>query len=335
MTTTPALSTTALSTTAATDAARRVLDTVETAVVGKRKSLELVLTGLLAGGHVLLEDLPGLGKTLAARSFAQALGLPFARAQFTPDLLPADLTGAEVFDQRSGEFVFRPGPVFTGLLLADEINRTPPKTQSALLEAMQERQVSVEGTTRPLPVPFHVLATANPIEHEGTYPLPEAQLDRFLLRLSFGYPSAEQEWELVSRRIDRRREEQTVAQVLDAEQLLALQAAVEEVHVEDAVGRYAVDLVAATRRHQNALVGASPRGTLALITCARALAVIRGRGYVVPEDVKELAHPALDHRVTVRPELWLQNATGAGVVDAVLEQVPVPVASPQPARSPS
>ena len=335
MTTTPALSTTALSTTAATDAARRVLDAVETAVVGKRQSLELVLTGLLAGGHVLLEDLPGLGKTLAARSFARALGLPFARAQFTPDLLPADLTGAEVFDQRSGEFVFRPGPVFTGLLLADELNRTPPKTQSALLEAMQERQVSVEGTTRPLPVPFHVLATANPIEHDGTYPLPEAQLDRFLLRLSFGYPSAEQEWELVSRRIDRRREEQTVAQVLDAEQLLALQAAVEEVHVEDAVGRYAVDLVAATRRHQNALVGASPRGTLALITCARALAVIRGRGYVVPEDVKELAHPALDHRVTVRPELWLQNATGAGVVDAVLEQVPVPVASPQPARSPS
>ena len=330
MTTTPALSTTA-----ATDAARRVLDAVETAVVGKRQSLELVLTGLLAGGHVLLEDLPGLGKTLAARSFAQALGLPFARAQFTPDLLPADLTGAEVFDQRTGEFVFRPGPVFTGLLLADEINRTPPKTQSALLEAMQERQVSVEGTTRPLPVPFHVLATANPIEHEGTYPLPEAQLDRFLLRLSFGYPSAEQEWEVVSRRIDRRREEQTVAQVLDAEQLLALQAAVEEVHVEDAVGRYAVDLVAATRRHQNALVGASPRGTLALITCARALAVIRGRGYVVPEDVKELAHPALDHRVTVRPELWLQNATGAGVVDAVLEQVPVPVASPQPVRSPS
>ena len=335
MTTTPALSTTALSTTAATDAARRVLDAVETAVVGKRQSLELVLTGLLAGGHVLLEDLPGLGKTLAARSFAQALGLPFARAQFTPDLLPADLTGAEVFDQRTGEFVFRPGPVFTGLLLADEINRTPPKTQSALLEAMQERQVSVEGTTRPLPVPFHVLATANPIEHEGTYPLPEAQLDRFLLRLSFGYPSAEQEWEVVSRRIDRQHEEQTVAQVLDAKQLLALQAAVEEVHVEDAVGRYAVDLVAATRRHQNALVGASPRGTLALITCARALAVIRGRGYVVPEDVKELAHPALDHRVTVRPELWLQNATGAGVVDAVLEQVPVPVASPQPARSPS
>ncbi|MGO2754822.1 MAG: AAA family ATPase [Brachybacterium alimentarium] len=304
-----------------------VLDAVETAVVGKRSSLEMVLTGILAGGHVLLEDLPGLGKTLAARSFAQALGLPFTRAQFTPDLLPADLTGAEVFDQRTGEFVFRPGPVFTGLLLADEINRTPPKTQSALLEAMQERQVSVEGTTRKLPQPFHVLATANPVEHEGTYPLPEAQLDRFLLRLSFGYPTAEQEWDVVARRIDRRREEQVVPEVLDAEGLLAVQSAVEDVHVEDSVGHYAVELVAATREHQHSLVGASPRGTLALITCARALAVIRGRSYVVPEDVKALAHPALDHRVTVKPELWLQNATGAGVVESVLGQVAVPAAA--------
>ncbi|MGO1228686.1 MAG: AAA family ATPase [Brachybacterium tyrofermentans] len=312
--------------TAATAAAKVVLDAVEGAVIGKRESLELVLTGILAGGHVLLEDLPGLGKTLAARSFAQALGLPFKRAQFTPDLLPADLTGAEVFDQRTGEFVFRPGPVFTGLLLADEINRTPPKTQSALLEAMQERQVSVEGTTRPLPQPFHVLATANPVEHEGTYPLPEAQLDRFLLRLSFGYPTAAQEWEVVSRRIDRRREEQAVPEVLDAQGLLAVQSAVEDVHVEESVGHYAVELVAATRRHQHALVGASPRGTLALITCARALALIRGRTYVVPEDIKALAHPALDHRVTVKPELWLQNATGAGVVESVLDQVPVPAA---------
>ena len=310
----------------ATAAAHAVLDAVETAVVGKRESLELVLTGILAGGHVLLEDLPGLGKTLAARSFAQALGLEFTRAQFTPDLLPADLTGAEVFDQRNGEFVFRPGPVFTGLLLADEINRTPPKTQSALLEAMQERQVSVEGTTRPLPEPFHVLATANPVEHEGTYPLPEAQLDRFLLRLSFGYPTAEQEWEVVSRRLDRRREEQTVREVLDAETLRGVQQVVEDVHVDDAVGHYAVELVAATRVHQNSLVGASPRGTLALITCARALAVIRGRSYVIPEDIKALAHPALDHRVTVKPELWLQNATGAGVVESVLSQTPVPAA---------
>ena len=319
-----------LSVEAAGEAATAVLDAVETAVVGKREALELLLTGVLAGGHVLLEDLPGLGKTLAARSFAQALGLPFTRAQFTPDLLPADLTGAEVFDQRSGEFVFRPGPVFTGLLLADEINRTPPKTQSALLEAMQERQVSVEGTTRPLPRPFHVLATANPIEHEGTYPLPEAQLDRFLLRLSFGYPTAEQEWDVVARRIGRRREEQSVTQVLDGAGLLAVQAAVETVHVEDSVGHYAVQLVAATREHQHALVGASPRGTLALITCARALALIRGRSYVVPEA---LAHPALDHRVTVKPELWLQNITGHGVVEAVLGQVPVPAAVEPPATS--
>nr|WP_233190725.1 MoxR family ATPase [Brachybacterium sp. UMB0905] len=322
-----------LSVEAAGEAATAVLDAVETAVVGKREALELLLTGVLAGGHVLLEDLPGLGKTLAARSFAQALGLPFTRAQFTPDLLPADLTGAEVFDQRSGEFVFRPGPVFTGLLLADEINRTPPKTQSALLEAMQERQVSVEGTTRPLPRPFHVLATANPIEHEGTYPLPEAQLDRFLLRLSFGYPTAEQEWDVVARRIGRRREEQSVTQVLDGAGLLAVQAAVETVHVEDSVGHYAVQLVAATREHQHALVGASPRGTLALITCARALALIRGRSYVVPEDIKALAHPALDHRVTVKPELWLQNITGHGVVEAVLGQVPVPAAVEPPATS--
>lgn len=317
--------------TEATRAATAVLDTVERAVVGKRDSLELVLAGILAGGHVLIEDLPGLGKTLAARSFAQALGLPFTRAQFTPDLLPSDLTGAEVFDQRNGEFLFRPGPVFTGLLLADEVNRTPPKTQSALLEAMQERQVTVEGTTRALPRPFHVLATANPIEHEGTYPLPEAQLDRFLLRLSFGYPTAADEWDVVSRRLDRRREEQSVTEVLDREGLLAVQEAVEDVHVEDAIGHYAVELVAATRTHQHSLVGASPRGTLALITCARALAVIRGRTYVVPEDIKALAHPALDHRVTVKPELWLQNATGAGVVESVLSQVPVPAATEAPA----
>lgn len=314
----------------ASRAATAVLDAVETAVVGKRDSLELVLAGILAGGHVLLEDLPGLGKTLAARSFAQALGLPFTRAQFTPDLLPADLTGAEVFDQRTSEFVFRPGPVFTGLLLADEINRTPPKTQSALLEAMQERQVSVEGTTRPLPRPFHVLATANPVEHEGTYPLPEAQLDRFLLRLSFGYPSPEQEWDVVARRIGRRQEEQTVPQVLDGEGLLGAQQAVETVHVQDSVGHYAVELVSATRRHAHALVGASPRGTLALVTCARALAVIRGRDYVVPEDIKELAHPALDHRVTVKPELWLQNATGSGVVESALGTVEVPAAAEPP-----
>jgi MoxR-like ATPase len=310
----------------ASRAAGEVLDEVETAVVGKREVLESVLAGILAGGHVLLEDLPGLGKTLAARSLAQALGLPFTRAQFTPDLLPADLTGAEVFDQRTSEFTFRPGPVFTGLLLADEVNRTPPKTQSALLEAMQERQVTVEGTTRPLPRPFHVLATANPVEHEGTYPLPEAQLDRFLLRVSFGYPDAEQEWDVLSRRLERRAEEQEVRQILDDDGLLAAQAAVEGVHVQPDVGRYAISLVRATRDHQNSLVGSSPRGSLALVTCARALAVIRGRDYVVPEDVKVLAHAALDHRVIVRPELWLQNVTAASIVDSVLSDVRVPAA---------
>ncbi len=217
--------------------ASEVVDQVCRAVVGKRRELELVLAGILAGGHVLLEDLPGLGKTLAARCLAQALGLDFRRAQFTPDLLPSDLTGGYVYDQSRSEFRFRQGPVFTGLLLADEINRTPPKTQAALLEAMQERQVSVEGSTFALPRPFHVLATANPIEHEGTYPLPEAQLDRFLLRLSFGYPSADEEWQVLQRRMGRKQEEQRVDQVLDPATLLRVQASVEEVHVEESVGR--------------------------------------------------------------------------------------------------
>ena len=302
----------------------RVLASVRTAVVGADRGLELVLAGIVAGGHVLIEDFPGLGKTLAARSFAQALGLTFTRAQFTPDLLPADITGSFMFDQNTGAFTFRQGPLFTGLLLADEINRTPPKTQSALLEAMQERQVTVEGKTFPLPHPFHVLATANPVEHEGTYPLPEAQLDRFLLRLAFGYPTPEEEWEVLARRIARQREEQIVEQVLDAGQLLGLQAAAERVHVHPAVGAYAVSLVSATRVHPQALIGASPRGSLALLTGSRAWALLHGRGYVIPEDVKALAHAALDHRITVRPELWLQNVTSAGVVDSVLRSVPVP-----------
>ena len=224
--------TTAIDVPAATRLARQVLDEVERAVVGKRGPLTLVLAGILAGGHVLLEDFPGLGKTLAARSFAQALGLRFTRAQFTPDLLPADLTGSYIYDQRQGEFVFRPGPLFTGLLLADEINRTPPKTQSALLEAMQERQVTVEGHTHRLDAPFHVLATANPVEYEGTYPLPEAQLDRFLLRVGFGYPSADEEWDVVRRRLDRRQEEILLDRVTDARGLLAIQGALETVEVD-------------------------------------------------------------------------------------------------------
>lgn len=315
---------TALSTAEAGALAAAVLDAVERAVVGKREQLTLVLTAILAKGHVLLEDLPGLGKTLAARSLAQALGLDFRRAQFTPDLLPSDLTGSYVFDQRRSEFDFRPGPIFAGLLLADEINRTPPKTQAALLEAMQEHQVSVEGSTFALPQPFHVIATANPIEHEGTYPLPEAQLDRFALRVSFGYPSPDDEWDIVARRLARRSEDQTVPTVLPVDGLLSLQTVVETVHVDPAVGRYAVALATATRSHPDAAVGASPRASLTLVTCARALALIEGRAFVVPEDIKALAHAALDHRITVKPELWLSDASAARVVNDALASVEVP-----------
>ena len=303
---------------------RQVLERVNQAVVGKTDALELVLAGIVAGGHVLLEDYPGLGKTLAARSFAQALGLEFRRVQFTPDLLPSDVTGAFVYDQGRSEFVFRPGPIFTGLLLADEINRTPPKTQAALLESMQERQVTVEGETFALPSPFHVLATANPVEYEGTYPLPEAQLDRFMLRVGFGYPSQREEWDVLKRRMTRRREEQQVEPVTDAAGLAAIQAAVETVTVEQSVGRYCVDLASATRRDAKVLVGASPRGSLALLLVSRAYAVVKGRDYVIPEDVKAVATAALAHRITVRPELWLQDVTGAGVVRDVLESVPSP-----------
>ena len=304
-----------------------VLDAIEVAVVGKRAGLTLVLSSILAGGHVLIEDMPGLGKTLAARSFAQALGLTFTRAQFTPDLLPADLSGSFVYDQRTAEFVFRPGPIFTGLLLADEINRTPPKTQAALLEAMQERQVTVEGQTFPLDAPFHVIATANPVEYEGTYPLPEAQLDRFLMRVAFGYPTRDEEWEVLQRRMERRQEEQTVRQVTDAPTLLAMQRAVESVTVDDSITRYCVDLAIATRRHPHVLIGASPRGALALMLTGRAHAVIAHRDYVTPEDVKAVARAVLSHRVTVRPELWMSSATGATVVDEVLASVPTPSAT--------
>ncbi|HEX6497996.1 MAG TPA: MoxR family ATPase [Micromonosporaceae bacterium] len=307
-----------------------VLDEVGTVVVGKRETLELVLAGILAGGHVLLEDLPGLGKTLTARSFAQALGLGFRRLQFTPDLLPADVTGSFLYDQRNHDFTFRAGPIFTNLLLADEINRTPPKTQAALLEAMQEKQVSVEGTTYRLEAPFHVLATANPIEYEGTYPLPEAQLDRFLLRVSFGYPSREEEWDVLRRRVDRRREEAQLAPVVDADTLLAMQEALEDVAVEDSIGRYMVDLTAATRAHPSVLVGASPRGSLALLLLSRARAALAGRDFVIPEDVKEVAGPALGHRITLRPEMWLRRVDPASVVAEVLAATPAPASGALP-----
>lgn len=308
----------------------RVLDRVGTVVVGNRPALELVLAGVLAGGHVLLEDLPGLGKTLTARSFAQALGLDFRRLQFTPDLLPADVTGSFLYDQRKHDFTFRAGPVFTNLLLADEINRTPPKTQAALLEAMQEKQVSVEGVTYRLEPPFHVLATANPIEYEGTYPLPEAQLDRFLLRVSFGYPAADEELTVLRRRMERRREEADLEPVVDPATLLRMQAGLEDVEVEDSIGRYLVQLTAATREHHAVLVGASPRGALALLLLSRARAAMSGRDYVIPEDVKQVALPALAHRITLRPEMWLKRVDPAGVVHDVLEATPAPASGSIP-----
>ena len=304
-------------------AATAVLDAVEQAVVGKRDALELVFAGMLAGGHVLLEDVPGLGKTLMARSFAQVLGLDFRRVQFTPDLLPADITGSYVVDS-SGEFVFRQGPIFTQLLLGDEVNRTPPKTQAALLESMQEHQVTVEGTTFALPEPFVVLATANPIEHEGTYPLPEAQLDRFMLRVSLGYPGVDDEWQVVVRRLRRQREDQVLAPVADAATFVAMQRAVESVAVEESVGRYCVLLVRATREHRTVMVGASPRGALALMQASRARALLRGRDYVVPEDVKAVAIPALAHRLVLEPETWLRRITPAHVLAEVLDLVAAP-----------
>ena len=306
--------------------AGRVLDEVERAVVGNREPLTLVLAAILAGGHVLLEDFPGLGKTLAARSFAQTLGLDFARAQFTPDLLPADLTGSFVYDQRNGDFSFRRGPLFTGLLLADEINRTPPRTQAALLEAMQEHQITVEGETFVLEQPFHVLATANPVEYEGTYPLPEAQLDRFMMRTSFGYPTLDEEWDVLRRRMDRRSEDQTLDRVTDAATLLGMQDAVERATVDESVGRYCVNLAAATRTHPHVLMGASPRGALGLLLASRAFAIIAGRDFVTPEDVKAVAQPVLAHRITVKPEMWMSEASGRTVVDAVLASVPTPTA---------
>jgi MoxR-like ATPase len=305
-----------------------VLDEVERAIIGKRPALELVLAALLADGHVLLEDYPGLAKTLVARSFAAVTGMRFSRIQFTPDLMPGDVTGASIFNQRTAEFEFRPGPVFTNVLLADEINRAPPKTQSALLEAMAERQVTTEDRTRALERPFLVLATENPIEYEGTYPLPEAQLDRFLVRTRIGYPSADAEWEILRRRLERSGDEVALRPVIDREGLLAMQAAVERVHVSESIGRYIVELVATTRSARGVEVGSSPRGTLALMKLARVRAVLDGRAFVVPDDVKQLAVPALAHRLTMRPELWTQSASDEEIVGQVLDEVPVPRAEP-------
>jgi MoxR-like ATPase len=306
--------------------AERILDEVEKAVVGKRDALETVLLALLADGHVLLEDYPGLAKTLIARSFAQVCEMRFTRIQFTPDLMPSDVTGSAIYDQRRGDFEFRPGPIFTNLLLGDEINRAPPKTQAALLEAMQERQVTSEGQTRPLERPFLVIATQNPIEYEGTYPLPEAQLDRFLVRLGVGYPDREQEWRMLERRLDRGEDEITLAAVVDRATLIAMQRAVEQVHVSEPIGYYIVDLVSATRESGQVDVGSSPRGSLAVMKLARCRAALFGRDFVTPEDVKAVAVPALSHRLMLRPELWVRRVRPEEVVLAALESVPTPAA---------
>jgi MoxR-like ATPase len=306
----------------------RIVQEIERAVVGKRDALELVLLGLLANGHVLIEDNPGLAKTLIARSFAAATSLRFTRVQFTPDLMPADITGSNVYDQLRGTVSFRPGPIFTNILLGDEINRAPPKTQAALLEAMQERQVTVEDGTRRLERPFLVLATQNPIEYEGTYPLPEAQLDRFLLRIAVGYPDVEAEVELLARRLARDSDEVELSAIVDRGQLIAMQQAVERVYVADSVVRYIVAIAAATRSSPQVQVGASPRGTLALLGLARARAALDGRDFVVPDDVKSVAVPALAHRITLRPELWVKRVAAGDVIGECLASVPAPVVEP-------
>ena len=301
-----------------------ILDEVERAVVGKRGVLELVLLGMLADGHVLMEDFPGLAKTLIARSFAMATDLDFSRIQFTPDLMPSDITGSSIFNQRSGDFEMRNGPIFANLVLGDEINRSPPKTQAALLEAMQERQVTIEGTSQALPRPFLVLATQNPIEYEGTYPLPEAQLDRFLMRIGVGYPSREQEQQMLDDRRRRKADELQLRKVVDRQQLLRMQLALEEVHVEPDLEYYMVDLVAATRSHPGVQVGASPRGSLALLKLARGRAALSGRDYVTPDDVKSVAVPALCHRISLRPELWVQRIRAEDIIAECLERVATP-----------
>ncbi|WP_431277044.1 AAA family ATPase [Leifsonia poae] len=301
-----------------------ILDRVSTVVVGMRASLELAVATILAGGHVLFEDVPGLGKTLAARSIASAVGLDFRRLQCTPDLLPADITGSFVYVPSSGEFTFRPGPVFTGLFLADEINRTSPKTQSALLEAMAEGQVTVEGQSFPLPHPFHVVATSNPIEYEGTYALPEAQLDRFMVRLAVGYPDAQGESRVLLARVSRRHERADVEPVIDAATLRAMQSGIELVDVDPDIAAYCVALAAATRRHRSVEVGASPRGSQGLLLVARARAVMAGRDFVIPDDVKAVAVPVLAHRLSLTVQAWTSGVQASQVVAEVVSSVPGP-----------
>ena len=304
-----------------------IIREVSKAIVGKDAVLRRVMIGILAGGHILFEDYPGLAKTLIARCFAQALGIKFRRIQFTPDLLPSDITGSHIFDRDRSEFVLAPGPLFANIVLSDEINRATPKTQSALLEAMQEGQVTIAGDTRPLPQPFVVIATQNPIEYEGTFPLPEAQLDRFMLRLGVGYPTAEEEAEILQRRLDRKQDDVELSTLSAGKELLAMRRAVEDVLVDPDIERYIVSIAASTRTHQSVLVGVSPRGSLALIKLARAKAALDGRDFVIPDDVKELAADALAHRLILSPELWSKRVTDRDIIASVVGSVPVPKVS--------
>ncbi|MDR2897049.1 MAG: MoxR family ATPase [Propionibacteriaceae bacterium] len=301
-----------------------ILQEVGRAVVGMDEPLNLAWATILAGGNILFEDVPGVGKTLAAASLATAIGLRFTRLQCTPDLLPGDITGSMIFDPRSQRFDFHPGPIFTGVLLADEINRTGPKTQSALLEAMAEHQVSIDGSSHPLPRPFHLIATANPVEYEGTYPLPEAQLDRFMTRLSVGYPRADQEVVVLSKRLARQAEANPVNQVIDAQQLIGLQKSVESIKVDQDILTYCVDLVRATRADPRVDVGASPRGSLALMLLGRAIAAIDGRSFVQPEDVKRVAQAGLAHRLVLTPLAWADGTAPSSIIADALERVPGP-----------
>ncbi len=305
---------------------QQIIQEVERAIVGKHALLEkLMAAALVSGGHVLLEDYPGLAKTMIAKSFAVALGLEFKRIQFTPDLLPGDITGGYVFDREQNRFVLRKGPLFANIILADEINRASPKTQSALLEAMQEYQVTLEGETMRLPEPFIVLATQNPIEYEGTFPLPEAQLDRFIMKLSVGYPAPEDEQEILRRRRARRTDELDLRQITHAEELLALRDGIERVHVDPDIERYMIELVVATRKRRQVAVGASPRGSLALLKLSRAWAAMQSRDYVLPDDVKLFVRPALIHRLILEPDLWMTRQAADDVITDVTRSVAVPV----------
>jgi MoxR-like ATPase len=304
---------------------KQVIAEVERAIVGKRGLLEMIMASTLAGGHVLLEDFPGLGKTMIARGFATALGLDFRRIQFTPDLLPGDITGGYIFNRNQSKFELRKGPIFANIILADEINRASPKTQSALLEAMQEGQVTLEGETLPLPEPFLVIATQNPIEYEGTFPLPEAQLDRFMLKLAVGYPDVEEEREILRRRRERRQDEAILSKVTDAKQLMEMRQVVENVHVHKDLEEYIARLVHETRQDRRVAVGASPRGSLAFLKMARARAALEGREYVTPDDVKHFATPVLIHRLILQPEYWMAQKISDDVIKDTFAKVPVPV----------